>query len=35
MAAIEAGNSPADFFEMAGLGSADDYDLTPYTKEDK
>jgi len=29
-ASIAAGNAPELFFEMAGLGSAADYDLSPY-----
>lgn len=33
--AIAAGNSPEDFFELAGLGSADEYDLSKFVEEDK
>lgn len=32
VAALAAGNSAEDFFQTAGLGSADQYDLAPYTK---
>lgn len=34
-AAIAAGNDPNEFFALAGLGAASDYDLSAYIKEDK